>query len=341
MLLPPGVLIKPVNVIGISKSPGEFGFIHRLAEQAATAKEALGLDDDGAIFTSGTQKWVLVKDLVQAGIHGLADDSIDDLVRKAIRTNLSDLAAMGAKPVFYLLGLCLGETSSAADLSSLPKTLADEGAMFGIQLIGGDTVQGQGPLTISITALGQLKSEPVLRSGAKAGDDIWVSGTIGDSALGLRVLQGKTSGIPKTDQKWLTDRYHYPEPRLALGQKLAEIAHSMIDISDGLAVDAKHIANSSKVCLILNLDKTPRSTAFRAWETQNSNFSETWPILSGGDDYELLFTASKSHRKKITKIGDKTDCKVCRIGKVGVGKGLKLMFGHQLQNLPEDGFTHF
>ncbi len=324
---------------------GEFEFIAQLAKTAGRSDAALGFQDDGAVFSIGSQKIVVVKDVVQSGVHAILQTPIEKLVQKAIRVNLSDLAAMGAKPAYFLLGLCLGEQSQLADLSQLAQTIGQEADLFNIQLIGGDTVSGIGVDTVSVTAIGLLDGAPVLRSGAKPGDDIWVSGSIGDSALALRILQNDL-GDPKiqmqpSDVSWLKNRYELPMPRVQLGMHLRGIANAMIDISDGLAADLSHIARTSNVQACIDFSAIPRSAAFQNWCAQGQNIEQIWPVVSGGDDYELLFSAPPFAKTRILALAEKLDCPLCRIGQIKTGEGVHIFDKGRALDLPISGFTHF
>lgn len=327
-------------------SAKEFSFISELARFAGQSKESLNLADDGALIACGDSQLVLVKDLVQAGVHALHNDTDADLVRKAIRVNLSDLAAMAAQPKFILLGLCLGTDSKPSQTTALAETIRKECQHFAIQLIGGDTVQGSGPTTVSVSAIGEVKHAPVLRSGGQAGDDVWVSGTIGDGALGLKWLQAGDKNpeiceLSKQDGDYLAGRYRWPEPRVLLGCALAGLAHCMIDISDGLAADAGHIARASDLSLVMEITQIPVSTAFGNWRNQVTNPVEQWKILSAGDDYELLFCAPAEARQEIENIGIKGNCQVTRIGHLRAGNGVVLHLDGAVVDWPVTGFTHF
>lgn len=325
---------------------GEFGFIKQLAEIASKTPESLGLADDGAVITLGGQQLVVVKDLVQAGIHALSDDSVIDVVRKAIRVNLSDLAAMGSVPKFVLLGICFGDAFQFGDIPDLAKQIWAECDLLNVALIGGDTVRGKGPLTVSVTAIGEVAGAPIRRNGAKVGDDIWVSGTIGDAALGLRTLQAypENTGLQELNPEqtqWLQDRYRLPQPRNQLGVALRGIANSMIDISDGLAADTGHIAGASEVRMNLEYERIPLSSAFRKWSKALNNKEKIWRTLSAGDDYELLFSAPPTKRNQVELAAIHANGTVTRIGQVEAGSGVGILIAGQPSDLSLGGFTHF
>ncbi|MCF6293169.1 MAG: thiamine-phosphate kinase [Robiginitomaculum sp.] len=326
--------------------PNEFGFIGQLAEFVSQTPESLSLQDDGAIISATKNRLVVVKDLVQAGVHTLKSDSLCDIVRKAILVNLSDLAAMGARPKFILLGLCLGKNVDPEQLTSVAETIRVECEEYSIALIGGDTVIGLGPTTVSVTAIGELASNPILRSGAKTGDDVWVTGDIGDAALGLRLLQSDAdshefSCLDAGLRSTITEKYYSPSPRVELGMNLPSIANSLIDISDGLFADARHIASTSKVSLQLDLSAVPLSLAFVQWSNHVDNFDLMLRVLGGGDDYELLFTAPIQHRQQIQNMGAKLSVKTSKIGTVIAGNKVVVTNGKTTINTASTGFTHF
>ncbi len=319
---------------------GEFGFIKALAEFAGKHPQSLNLGDDGAIITCADNQMIVVKDMVQAGVHALPDDTHIDIVRKAIRVNLSDLAAMGASAEFILLGLCFDQVP---DADSLAKAIGLECERFGVGLIGGDTVLGQGPFCVSVTAIGKLSGPAILRSGARPGDDVWVSGTLGDGALGLHMLQsGKDSSefslLQEPEKEHLISRYRWPEPRLDTAQALGRMANAMIDISDGLGADAFHIAKASNVGMHIHLDAIPRSDAFMRWQTDLPE-EQGFKMLFGGDDYELLFTANPARREQIAAIDAR--CPLTRIGVVTEENRLDFFCSGKPVELTGAGFTHF
>ncbi|MGH6900683.1 MAG: thiamine-phosphate kinase, partial [Geminicoccaceae bacterium] len=241
---------------------GEFAFIARRLRPLATAEGALGLADDAALLDPAPgRQLVLAKDAMVAGVHFLGDDPPAQIARKLLRVNLSDLAAMGAAPLGYLLALARSKEIADVWLGEFCAGLAADNAEFAIPLLGGDTVATPGPLTLSLTALGEVpKGAALLRGGARPGDDIWVSGTLGDAALGLEALQGKLD-VTGEARAYLIERYRLPRPRLALGQALRGTASAAIDISDGLIADLGHVLEVSEVGAELHADALPLSPA--------------------------------------------------------------------------------
>jgi len=225
--------------------PAEFDLIARyFAPLAAGAPGALGLLDDAALVdVSPGHRLVVTVDAVVAGVHFLADDPPDLIARKALRVNLSDLAAMGARPLGYFLAAAFADQDEPW-LAAFAAGLAEDQASFGVALMGGDTVATPGPLTLAITAIGEVRSGRELRrSAAKAGDLIFVTGTLGDGALGLAALRGALPALSGAQRDFLARRYHLPEPRIDFGRALTEegLALCGMDISDGLGADLGHI----------------------------------------------------------------------------------------------------
>lgn len=300
---------------------GEFGFIaHHLRPLAAGHAGALELADDAALLepTAGMQL-VLAKDALVEGVHFLAHDSAEHVAQKALRVNLSDMAAMGATPRGYLLALMRPKRLPPEWLGRFSQGLAQDQAAFGITLIGGDTVVTPGPLTLSVTMLGEApRGQALRRGGARAGDDIYVSGTLGGAALGLDVLQGRLSP-PMAASEFLIRRYRLPEPRIELGETLRGVAHAAIDISDGLIADLCHVLNVSGKGAEIHTHQIPISQA----AAPHRGALEA--ALSGGDDYELLFTADPEQRPAIQAIGKDLSLSLTIIGHVTDGSDLDIL----------------
>ncbi len=283
---------------------------------------------------------VLTKDALVANVHFRDRDPAQLIAQKAMRVNLSDLAAMGARPIGYLLALALPGDMENIDawVEDFSNGLKKGQAAFDWSLLGGDTVSTGGPLSLSLTAIGEVKRGRALRrDGAKAGDGIYVSGTLGDAALGLKCLAGEITPGDKT----LIDRYHLPRPRLALGQMLHGVASAALDISDGLAGDIRHICAASGLGAEIEEKLIPLSAA--AGKLLESNPGYKSLIWNGGDDYELLFTAPDHMAGKIRKISDALELRLTKIGRMTTDgtiaiqddKGVNLLAGgHQ-------GYRHF
>jgi thiamine-monophosphate kinase len=322
----------------------EFTAIARFfAPLAAGEPGALGLLDDAALLdVPPGRTLVLTKDVMVAGVHFLPDDPVDLIARKLLRVNLSDLAAMGAVPRAYLLGLTLARPFDEAWLAAFARGLAEDQAAFGVTLIGGDTTAHDGPVVLSLTALGSVDARGALRrSGARAGDTIWVSGTLGDAALGLRVLRGELGRLTESDRSYLAGRYHLPTPRVALGPALVGVADAAIDVSDGLLADLGHVCATSKLGAIVGVDRLPLSSAARAALALDEAL--IGDILAGGDDYELLFTAPPDAERAILDIGGKLGLPLTATGQMRAGEGIVLVdaAGRPVPPPSRAGWTHF
>ncbi len=297
--------------------PGEFEIIRRFfAPLAAAAPGAFGLTDDAAVLeVPPGHSLVVTSDALVAGVHFLTSDTAADVAAKALRVNLSDLASMGARPVAYTLALALTRETGVEWLEAFAASLAADQERFGIHLIGGDTVATPGPLTLSICAFGCVASGTELRrSGARPGDAVFVTGTIGDAALGLIALQKGLTGVNAADQEALAARYRRPTPRTECGPRLVGLAHSAIDVSDGLVADLGHICETSKVAAVIETARVPLSAAARAALAVDAG---GWrDILSGGDDYELLFTAPTDAEPALADISQALGLPITRIGRI-------------------------
>jgi thiamine-monophosphate kinase len=300
--------------------PGEFELIRRYFAPLA-GPGSLSLTDDAAILQP-RPGWSVVAtvDTVISSVHFLPDDPPDLIARKALRVNLSDLAAMGAEPLGYLL-----VTAFPADT-------------------GEDWVARSatpGPLSLTITALGQVESgRALLRSGASPGDRIYVSGTVGDGALGLKLAKGAGARLSPEARAFLLDRYRLPQPRLRLGRRLVGVATAALDVSDGLAADLGHICKTSKVGASVEAVRIPLSSAARAMiEAREASREEA---LAGGDDYELLFTAPAHAEPALARIAAELDLPLTRLGEIRAEPGLAII-DESGQPLPigSGGYRHF
>ncbi len=299
---------------------GEFKIIARYFAPLATDPGAFGLLDDAAAITPPPGRdLVVTTDTLVATIHFLADDPADTIARKALRVNLSDLAAKGAEPIGYLLSLALPENWSKAWLERFALGLKEDQNIFGLSLLGGDTVRTPGPLTISITAFGSVATGGIIRRGSgKVGDYLYVSGTIGDAALGLHVRQGNkiAAGWILTDQlkSDLQRRYLVPEPRLALVPALAGAASAAMDISDGLVGDLAKMLQSEGIGAEIAFDAIPLSTGAAKIVSQDPEALSL--ILGGGDDYEILAAIPPEKTKDFEGAAELAGVTVSRIGRL-------------------------
>ena len=299
-----------------SKPFGEFDLIERFFKTAANSLRTnadpaitLGIGDDCALIKPRADEEVAItSDMLVEGRHFFAGANPELLGRKALAVNLSDLAAMGARPIGFTLAIAL-PTVDRTWLEAFSKGLFAVAEEYSCPLIGGDTTAG--PLTISITAFGALpKGEAIRRSGAKPGDDIWVSGTVGDARLALAALRHEIT-LSAEDLQQIEHRMHNPTPRIELGIQLRNIANSALDVSDGLLGDLRHILKQSQVDAEIQLDKLPKSDTLQKQDLQIQNQF----AACGGDDYEICFTAPTSQRDNIQAISKSIELPLNIIGK--------------------------
>ncbi len=295
----------------------EFDIIARLFAPLAASEGARGLRDDAALYAGK----IMTTDAIVEGVHFLSDDPIETVAQKALRVNLSDLAAKGARAEAVLLTLIWPQSRASAEIEGFARGLAADLGAFGVALIGGDTTSTPGPLTISITAFGApLGPRTPARADAKPGQDLWVTGEIGDAMIGLEALSGPPSVVLSLeDQDAVIARYRVPQPRLAFAKAIADYAAAAMDVSDGLAQDAGKIAAASGVRLVIDVAAAPVSAAAESWIAAGG---ERAALLGGGDDYEILFTADAGLRDAIVAAGAETKLRVTRIGRVEAGAGV-------------------
>ncbi len=271
-------------------SSPEDSLIAKYFAPLATDAGAFGLTDDAAILNASGDDVVVTADAIVEGVHFLADDPPDTIARKALRVNLSDLAAKGAEPAGFIMTLALREAKDAW-LAPFAKALGEDAVHFGCPLLGGDTVSTPGPLSISITAFGRVpEGKMVRRGGAKSGDLVMVTGTIGDATLGLDILKGgevaKAMANDATGMAALIDRYRVPQPRNALARAVREHAHAAMDVSDGLAGDLAKLCAVSVVSADIRLADVPLSAFAKRLVASGAVGIER--LIAGGDDYEVL-----------------------------------------------------
>lgn len=330
----------------------EFDLIQRYFTRP-TPSATLGVGDDAALLRVGDGMQLAVStDMLVSGTHFFPDADPVLLGHKTLAVNLSDLAAMGAVPRWATLALALpyGKRPHPSPLPSGAGRVVDDAWLeqfsagffalaeeYGVELVGGDTTRG--PLNLSVTIMGEVPQGAALRrDGAQADDDIWVSGTLGDAALALAHLQDRIV-LPPDVFAACAARLHQPQPRVALGLALRGVAHSAIDISDGLLADLGHILERSRMGAEIQFDALPRSAALRKCESRALAQS---CVLAGGDDYELCFTAPVARRAGIEKIPATLDVPLTRIGKIVAGNGCTVHAadGGAMQ-IKEQGYDHF
>jgi len=305
------------------RRPGEFELIERYFRPLAGERGAFGLTDDAALYRQRPHEdLVFTSDMVAEGVHFFPDDPPDTVARKALRVNLSDLAAKGAVPFGYLLSLGLPGEWTEAWMRKFAVGLKTDQARYDVTLLGGDTIRAPDAVIISVTAIGRVpKGRMIMRSGARPGDAIFVSGTIGDAALGLRLRQGRLA-VAK-GAKYLLDRYLHPEPRLPLVPVLRRHATSAIDVSDGLVGDLAHICEVSGVGAEIESLRVPLSTAAR--RALVDDYSLLSIVLNGGDDYEVLATVAASAAGGFARQARAAGVPVTRIGRIVSGEGPPLV----------------
>jgi len=323
----------------------EDSLIARYFKPLATDPGAFDLADDAAILKSSADDLVVTTDAIVEGVHFLADDPPDTIARKALRVNLSDLAAKGATPAGFVLTLALRGADDAW-LAPFAQALGEDAATFECPLLGGDTVSTPGPLTISITAFGRvLPGRMVLRSGADPGDRVVVTGTIGDAALGLDILKGGASAAALDADPAATEsliaRYRVPQPRVGLGKAVRDHATAAMDISDGLAGDLAKLCAASGVSAVIDAPSIPLSGA--AQFLLERGLARIEDIVSGGDDYEILCTIPENRMEAFTQAADLAGVPITSIGTVIAGTSIpRFVDAHKSEiALPRLSYSHF
>lgn len=310
-----------------AKASGEDDLIARYFRPLATDPGAFGLHDDAAILKSSGDDLVITTDAVIEGVHFLSDDPADTIARKALRVNLSDLAAKGAVPAGFVLTLGLRETDDEW-LAPFAAALGEDSVSFQCPLLGGDTVSTPGPLMISVTAFGKVPpGEMIPRSGAKVGDRIAVTGTIGDSALGLRLLRGNLTGdgLDAAAYDCLVARYRVPQPRSALAMAIRNHASAAMDVSDGLAGDLAKLCAASGVTARIDAPSIPLSRAART--LLDAGQVDVEDIVAGGDDYEILFSIPENRWSDFAAQAAGAGVPVTCIGDIVAGGAAPLFAG--------------
>ncbi|MFZ2031202.1 MAG: thiamine-phosphate kinase [Vitreimonas sp.] len=309
-------------------SADEFDVIRELFAPLATSAGARALADDVAVLeTNGTL--IVTTDAIVEGVHFLVDDPLDTVAKKALRVNISDIVAKGAKPIGTLLTLVWPDRRASGELVDFARGLREDLALFSIPLLGGDTTSTPGPLTVSITAFGAPLGERVpSRADAKVGEHVWVTGFIGQAFLGLRALQehpdviGAKAG-DRVGADDLIDWYRVPRPPVGFAAAIARYASASTDVSDGLVADAANIARASSVGIRLHGEAIPLSSAGHAYVSK-FGVRGLAELVTGGDDYQVLFTAAAAQRGAIMTAARAADVNVALIGDVVEGDGLEI-----------------
>ena len=324
---------------------GEEAIIRILAPLARGAPGAFGLEDDCALIAPapGTEL-VLKTDPVAEGVHFLADDAPEDIAWKALAVNVSDLAAKAARPLGYLMALSFSEAPAAAWLARFAAGLQAAQATFGCHLLGGDTDRRPGPLTISISVVGEVEAGRMVRRGtARPGEDLFVSGSLGDAALGLALRKDPALadgwGLAPAEAEHLRNRYLRPQPRLALGPALRAHAAAAMDVSDGLAKDLGRMCKASGCAARVRLAAVPVSAAAAKALATDPALGER--IVTGGDDYEVLATVPAAGADAFRSMAAQAGIAVTRIGTTLVGTGIVIEGRDgQLLTLGHPGWDH-
>ena len=311
----------------------EFELIERIRRRAAARDDvSLGIGDDAALLrVPSGHDLAVATDTLNAGIHFPADTAPADIGWKALAVNLSDLAAMGAAPAWCTLSLSLPRADPHW-LDGFLDGFCALAAAHGVALVGGDTTRG--PLSVCVTAHGLLEAGRALRrDGARPGDEVWASGTLGDAAAALAQLQAGGVADPA-----LRARLDRPEPRVALGRALVGLASACIDLSDGLLQDLGHVCRASGTGAEVDVDALPASPALAARSTGDTRRGEQ---ACGGDDYELCFTAPASHAADVLRVAAGCATPVARIGRIVQAPGVRALADGGPWQPPRGGYAHF
>ena len=324
---------------------GEERLIERYFKPLATAPTAFGLVDDAATFTPPAGcDLVLTTDGVIAGVHFLPGDPPQSIARKALRMNLSDLAAKGATPAGFLLSIALPASTPESWIAAFAEGLGQDINHYGCPLLGGDTDRTPGPLSISITAFGTVpQGTMVRRSSAKRGDIVAITGTIGDAALGVLIHRdadlAKKWRLSSAASEHLQQRYLLPQPRNALADTLRAYASAAMDVSDGLAGDLAKLCRASGLAAEIEIVNVPLSDAARAALSADPTLIER--ILTGGDDYEILFTLPAAKLDSLRAAAAHADVPLAEIGQVTTGQGVRFLREGKVLSFAQPSYSHF
>ena len=321
---------------------GAFETIERLLRPLAHPEWARGLSDDVAVLPSRPGfDLVLTQDAIVEGVHFLPDDPMETVARKLLRVNLSDLAAKGAEAFGYLLTCAWSPRCGWPERMAFVDGLRADQKEFGIALLGGDTVSTPGPLTFSVTMLGWTpKGRAVGRAGARPGDLLFVTGTIGDGRLGLLAVQDRLTLAPDRIAA-LAARYRVPSPRHDYAEAIRDHASASVDVSDGLIADVGRLVAASGVGAVLDLEKLPLSAAADAWfEGRVDPEGALIDLATGGDDYEIAFAASASAEAALRREAERIHLRLTQIGRVESGRGVTARWAGKAVAIAKSGFTH-
>ena len=324
------------------KMSAEDRLIARFFKPLATHPGALGLSDDAAFLSPPPGcDLVLKTDAIVGGVHFFPDDSAHDVARKALRVNLSDLAAKGARPLGFLLSLALPTETADEWLERFAEGLRADAALFGCPLFGGDTDRTPGPVTISIAMIGSVpQGAMVRRAGAKPGDRVYISGTIGDAALGVQLRKGKNWKLSELQRQHLLSRYSLPQPRNALVEAVRNHASAAMDVSDGLVGDFAKLCRASGVAADIDARRIPLSEAAKAVMAADSTALES--ALTGGDDYEIVCTVPVEKSASFQGAAKSAGVAVTEIGQIKTGEGARFLASNgEALTFERASFSHF
>ncbi len=324
---------------------GEDSLIARYFKPLAIDPGALGLNDDAAILKALGEDIVVTTDALVEGVHFLPDDPADTIAQKALRVNLSDLAAKGADPAGFVLTLALRKVDQTW-LAAFARGLGADATFFGCPLLGGDTVSTPGPLVISITAFGRVApGKMVHRSGAKPGDQVVVTGTVGDAALGLDIQKGGRAAVAlagdAVSRDMLVGRYRVPQPRNVLAPAIRAHARAAMDVSDGLAGDLAKLCAASGVSAVIEVKSIPLSNA--AAKVLAAGAVGMAELISGGDDYEVLCAVPQDEFEDFAGMAQAADVAVHPIGTIIAGESVPKWLDAEGQELAlaRTSYSHF
>jgi thiamine-monophosphate kinase len=299
------------------------------------------LDDAAAVPPRPGFDLIVSADMIVEGVHFRPDDPPDLVARKLLRVNLSDLAAKGAEPYAYVLSIAWPARFGWPARRAFAEGLAADQAAYGLKLLGGDTAATPGPLTAGVTIFGWVPSGAMVRrGGARAGDVVLVSGTIGDGWLGLAACD-QSPDLPAVDAAFLADRYRLPQPRTVLAEALRAHADAAADVSDGLIADAGRIGRASGLRIELDLDRTPLSPAARAWLAgQADQAAARVALASGGDDYEIVCATAPDRAGALRAASQAAGVPLTEVGRVVAGEGVGVLIGGREQAVARAGWRH-
>jgi len=316
--------------------------IARFFKPLATDPGALGLSDDAAFLTPPQGfDLVLKTDAIVGGVHFFSEDPAHLVASKALRVNLSDLAAKGARPLGFLLSLALPKTIAEPWLEEFAQGLRGDAALFGCPLFGGDTDRTSGPIVISVAMFGAVPAGTMVRrTGAKAADRIFVTGTIGDAALGVTIRKGKEWKLSEPQRQHLLSRYLLPQPRSVLAEAVRTHASAAMDISDGFVGDFAKLCRVSGVAADIDVARVPLSDAAKAVIAADRGMLDS--VLTGGDDYEIVCTVPPAKVGSFKDAAKVANVAVSEIGEIKTGEGARFLAADgRLLTFKHPSFTHF